>query len=333
MQVDSFISLEQAAIRWEEACAHLSAATKLSYAGEVKRLKEHLAKSDVQSVADASEAHWHGYLAAIVGDRKKVDSRKSKPLKSSSALQAARITRAFFRFCWSNGWLSWVPGLGSYRCELSEPEPQLAVPPELLSLLLDSGSSDDEAASRSRCTIGLVFWGGLRLREVAALLRSDVAMSPDGTARLKPAWRAHEVVMPQSWRTHLTRYEALRKERFGRLSSNAALICGIRSRERISVSAAWRILQVWPGIGKSEDPVALGSRLIRASFQELATDGIDGYLNAVERQTASHRANFPMRAGEGPTGKQLTAEVLQRMAREPRRRREASGYSDERAAP
>ncbi|MFT7776612.1 hypothetical protein [Roseateles sp.] len=304
-------SLETATLRWMDACAHLSPATQNSYAGEVRRMTEYLSKAGLKDVADISEAHWHGYLAAVVGSRRGIDSKIRETLKTSSAMQAARITRAFFRHCWTNRWIDWVPCLGSYRCPPRVPDAPLEIPPELTSLLLDSGADDDEETSRSRCVIGLAFWGGFRPRMISALLRSDVSIDADGAARVTSDLLEHELVFPSHWASHLSRYDKLRIDHHGRLSNKSPLIGHLQSNLPISPTGVWRLLRSW-NLGE-EAAVHLGTRLIRASFQALATDGVSGLLHAVERQTATSRWTFPMRSNEAPTSQQLTASVLRRM--------------------
>ncbi|WP_431261830.1 tyrosine-type recombinase/integrase [Roseateles chitinivorans] len=278
------ISLEGAAMRWREACAHLSPATQAAYSGEIKRLLEYCAKAGATELGEVTRQDWDSYLAASVGNRGGVDSRRRPALKTSSALQAARITRAFFRYCAGRRWLAWQPEPGSYRGAPQSHESPTIAAPDLGPILTGSGQDDDEHRIRIRCAIGLAFWGGLRPKEIARLRRSDLLINQDGSGALQVAWREQEVLLPPCLVEHLECYFRRRLQRGSEVSAEAALICSLRSEIAISASAAWRLLKAWPTQNASSDSRQLGGRSIRAGFIALATPGVSESVGAIEHQ-------------------------------------------------
>lgn len=299
---------------WLAACAHVSDATQRSYAGEIKRFREHLAASDIDDVVAITEEAWLAYLRDLTALRSTISEKRKSALKASSALQAARITRAFLRYCWSQRWLDWVPGVGSQRCAPGRPANEFQIPEGLIEFLLNPGDEDDEAAIRVRCAVGLAFWGGFRAREIAELRARDLVPDAYGGATLHPVWREDSVALPAVLAQQLRRYAALRVERSGSLGDHAALIVRLRSEVPLSAAAAWSLLKAWTSKYDAGGATALTTRVIRESFKELAGSDARCYLRAIERQVASRQRLGSLKSTiNRDAGRQVAADLLARL--------------------
>ncbi|MDG0857468.1 site-specific integrase [Roseateles puraquae] len=308
------ISVRKAERMWLAACAHVSDATQRAYAGEVKRFREHLAASDIHGVMAITEEAWLAYLGDLTKVRSTITEKRKSALKTSSALQAARITRAFLRYCWSQRWLDWVPGVGSQRCAPGRPASAFQVPDGLIEFLLNPGDQDDEAEIRVRCAVGLAFWGGFRAREIADLKARDLVPDQQGGATVHPVWREDPVALPFVLVQQLRRYAALRLGRSGPLGEHAALIVRLRSEESVSGAAAWGLLKTWTSRHDTGDAAALTTRAIRDSFKELAGSGARDYIRAIERQVASRqRSSSQGLADSSVAGRRIAADLLARL--------------------
>ncbi|MBY0368643.1 MAG: hypothetical protein EKK53_04450 [Burkholderiales bacterium] len=308
-------SILYAANRWLDAGAHLSAAARTAYGGEAKRFIEHLDAAGIRDVQSITEPHWLGYLADLPRCRPITGTRRKEALKPSSALQAARLTRAFLRFCWTQGWLRWVPSIGSQRCDGFDQSEAFRMPPGLVEFLLDPGDGDGEDESRSRCVVGLAFWGGFRPKEIAQLKGRDLVLAADGSGVLRTEWRAEEVVMPAVAVKHLTHYAGLRVARAGRLAREAALIVRLGSETPLSAGAAWRLLREWTDAQTEHaEGYRLSTRAIRETHAQLAGVDAGDYLGAIERQTATRQRTTRLTLPRQVGGQRVTADLLSKMA-------------------
>lgn len=307
------ITLDQAERSWLAACDHISEATRTSYVGEARRFREHLAKAKIDVVHNITEAAWLAYLTDLTEARSTVASKRTDALKVSSALQAARITRSFLRHCWMQRWLDWVPGVGNLRCPPDGAPPVFQAPDGLVGFLLDSGELDDEVASRTRCAVGLAFWGGFRPKEIAELRGRDLVPAEDGGAVLHPAWRADGVVLPAIMMLQLKHYMALRVARTGPLTSNSALIAQLMSKAPVSASAAWRLLKDWTVAQAPADSSPISTRAIRESFKQLAGAEASDYIGAIERQSVSRHRRGQSAQSRMVGTQQVTSDLLNKM--------------------
>jgi len=307
------VSIGQAERSWLAACAHVSETTRTSYAGEIKRFREHLGEAGVLHAQVITEDAWMAYLGSLTEARPMVSSKRTAALKTSSALQAARITRSFLRHCWIQRWLDWVPGIGNQRCNRTETTPSFRMPDGLLAFLLDSGKFDNETTSRSRCVVGLAFWGGFRPKEIAELRRNDLVPAANGYAMLHPVWRTEGSALPPIMVQQLKHYEALQVARSGPLTSNAALIVKLKSRTPVTASAVWSLLRAWIAAQALDDNMPLSTRAIRESFKQLAGAEPGNYIRAIERQSASrHRLGIESKNQRVST-KQVTKDLLEKI--------------------
>lgn len=308
------VTIIQAERKWLEACAHVSEATLASYAGEAKRFREYLGRAGVNAVQEVTQAGWVAYLTNLTQTRSTIASKRFDALKPSSALQAARITRAFLRHCWMQRWLDWVPSVGSQRCPAVQPQAEFRAPDGLVSFLLDPGELDDEALSRMRCTVGLAFWGGFRPKEIADLRARDLALAADGSALLHPACRDHVVALPVIMVRQLRRYAGLRALRAGPLAADAALIAQLTSAGPITAAAAWQLLKDWTVAYAPPDREPVSTRAIRETFKQLAGADAADYLQAVEHQAAGRRQPGRVPQGQTVSAAKIAADLMKKMA-------------------
>jgi hypothetical protein len=182
----------------------------------------------------------------------------------------------------------------------------------LVNFLLDPGEFDSEVISRSRCIVGLTFWGGFRPKEIAELRACDLVPAEHGGAMLHPHWRPEGVVLPSIMVQQLKHYVALRVTNSGPLTSDAALIVKLKSMTPVSASAAWGVLKGWIAVQDPGD-YPLSTRVIRESFKQLAGAEADDYIRVIERQSASR-----LRLGTDSTNRvvsaqQVTDDLLKKM--------------------
>lgn len=307
------VSISQAELSWLRTCAHVRESTRTSYAGEVRRFREHLEEAGIFDAQAITEDAWLDYLRNLTDARETVSSKRTNALKISSALQAARITRSFLRHCWIQRWLDWVPGLGNQRCNHTQAAPKFRVPDGLVKFLLDPGEFDDEAISRSRCIVGLTFWGGFRPKEIAELRTHDLVPVEHGGAMLYPDWRLDGVALPTVMLQQIKHYVALREASSGTLSPNAALIVKLKSTTPVSASAVWRVLKDWIAIQDSGAP-PLSTRMIRESFKQLAGAEAGDYIRVIERQSASRHRLGTDSTSRLVSAQQVTEDLLKKMA-------------------
>ena len=187
------------------------------------------------------------------------------------------------------------------------------MPRGLVEFLLDPGDDDEEDGCRSRCVVGLAFWGCFRPKEIAQLKGRDLVAAADGSGAFRVAWRSDEVVIPAIAVKHLTHYAGLRLSRAGRLTDEAALIVRLGSEQPLSAAAAWRVLKQWIDAQTDGADDRLSTRAIRESHAQLAGVDAGDYLGAIERQTATRqkmgRLTLPRQIG----GQQVTSDVLRKM--------------------
>lgn len=311
---ETCVNVIQAERKWLEDCAHVSETTLASYAGEVRRFREYLGRGGVNFVQEVTEADWVAYLTNLTQNRSTIASKRIDALKPSSAMQAARITRAFLRHCWMQRWLKWIPSVGRQRCPAVQPQAEFRAPDGLVSFLLDPGESDDEALSRMRCTVGLAFWGGFRPKEIAELRVWDLVLAADGSALLHPPGRYHGVALPGIMVEQLRRYTELRVLRVGPLMTEAALIGQLTSAGPITAAAAWQVLKDWTVEYAPPDGEPVSTRAIRETFKQLAGAEAVGYLQAVEHQAAGRLRPSRVLQGETINAAQVAADLLEKMA-------------------
>lgn len=310
-------SLGKAAAHWIAAQSTLSPSSVSAYSGEVNRFGEHLASQGVIDVKWITEALWVGYLQSLVTTRQTVSSRRTNALKGSSALQAARITRGFLRHCWLQGWIEWLPGIGSRRCEPNTGKPEARQIPEgLLSVLLDDGASDDELLARARCTLGIAFWCGLKPWEIA-LLKESHFVRVDGCSEIRAPQGSEHLLVPDQLAGQLDHYLSLR--RVGReniIRDDLPLISRIGSHLPLTANTVWELLRCWPPAATSEEDVhILGSKAVRDSFVVLACEDAISAVEATRRQANRRRIVLdPFDSNSEPLpAKTLTDAVLQRI--------------------
>lgn len=311
---EAVVTVIHAEQEWLEACAHVSQSTRSSYAGEARRFREYLWEVGVLDVQQITQQRWNAYLANLTQSRSAAITKRANALKPSSALQAARITRAFLRYCWAQHWLSWVPDVGSRRCPPVEPQAEFRAPDGLVDFLLNAGEADDESQSRLRCAVGLAFWGGFRPRELAELRARDLVPSADGCALLQPDWRADDVVLPAIMVRQLVHYATLRVERVGRLAADAPLIAQLNAAGPITAAAAWQLLKDWTVTHTSPDRARVSTRAIRESFKQLAGADADSYIRAIERQAAGRRRVGRGAASSAISAVQVTNDLVRKLA-------------------
>lgn len=187
------------------------------------------------------------------------------------------------------------------------------MPPGLSEFLLNPGDDDDEDQSRSRCVVGLAFWGCFRPKEIAQLKGRDLVLATDGTGLFRAEWRGEDVVMPAIAVKHLTHYAHLRIARVGRLSREAALIVRLDSETPLSAAAVWRLLREWTDTQAEDLEVRLSTRAIRECHAQLASAEAGDYLGAVERQTATRQRTSRLRLPRQVGGQQVMADLLRKM--------------------
>lgn len=303
---------------WLRGRASVSASTAAAYRGEVKRLGEYLAAAGVRVLAEVSERLWSEYLATLMTGRTGVASRRKGVLRRSSALQAARITRAFLRHCWLQGWLTWSPGFDDRQCKVEEEDSvPIGSPARWGRFVLGPAGFEDERTARQRCAVSLAFWGGLKPRELASLRDPDLMIRHDETGELWVSGRQHPVECPRELILTLGQYRAARaagqaKARAGGLQHrrDAPLLCRLRSIEPISAHLAWQLLRDWPSAADGEAAQRLGSKALRDGYLMLARVDADLALDQIARQTGRK----PAQAGtEGPAAEVCVDLVRQRL--------------------
>lgn len=286
-------SVTEAAMDWLRGRTNVSASTAAAYRGEVNRLGEYLAAAGVRVLADVSERLWSEYLETLMTGRTGVASRRKGVLLRSSALQAARITRAFLRHCWLQGWLSWSPGFDDRPCKVEENDSvPLGSPARWRRALLGPAGDEDERTARQRCAVSLAFWGGLKPRELASLRDPDLVIRPDETGELWVSGRRHPVECPRELILALKRYRVARaagqaQAHAGGLQRrrDAPLLSRLRSTEPISAHSAWQLLRDWPSAADSGAAQRLGSKALRDGYLMLARVDADLALDQIARQT------------------------------------------------
>jgi site-specific recombinase XerD len=306
------VSIDQAARSWLGACTHVREVTRTSYAGEVRRFREYLEDAGIFDAHAITEHAWLDYLSNLTEARSTVSSKRMDALKISSALQAARITRSFLRHCWIQRWLKWVPGLGNQRCNTAQAASTFRVPKGLVSFLLDPGEFDIEVMSRSRCIVGLTFWGGFRPKEIAELQGRDLVLDDHSGAMLHPNWRTESVALPSIMVQQLKHYMALRIANYGPLTSDVALIVKLKSTTPLSASAVWGVLKDWIAAQAPID-TPLSTTVIRESFKQLAGEEASDYIRVIERQSASRHRLVINSTNRIVSAQQVTEELLKKM--------------------
>jgi site-specific recombinase XerD len=274
----------------------LSQSSRVAYTGEVVRLAEHLASSRVRRISQVSQAHWQSYLETLVTTRHTVRSRRTEGLKGSSALQAARITRGFLRYCWQEGWISWVPGLGNYRCTAGSEQaaPARAVPAVLAEVLLET-HSQNEATARVRSAAALAFWGGLKPEEIAQL-RAEHLRSSARTYELTVPGRANAMLVAAPLAKQLDQYRRIRASSIGHEpAEGAALVSQLGSYRALTGNSVWALLRTWPTAIDSV-PLPLGAKALRDSFLVLASEASMQRLSAASRLMGRSHVCLPRRA-------------------------------------
>lgn len=280
--------LTHASNQWISDCGGLSEATVSSYLGEVSRFAEHLASEGVLRVRGVTQVAWESYLQLLMEKRSTVPSRRTDTLKSSSALQAGRITRSFLRFCWTRGWLGWVPDLGSRRCGSAAARSPVSVPKELAHLLLARTLPTGEAEARQVCAAALTFWAGMKPRELSAATVSDLRTSLSDMFTIAIAGREHESYLPDQLVVQMRHYHALRAERAGPTPEGAPVVSRLGSYIPLGSSAVWQLLKALPS-PRGAAAVLMGSKRIRECFVVLGGDEAAASVAAIQRQADRRR--------------------------------------------
>ncbi|MBX3587772.1 MAG: hypothetical protein KF796_14140 [Ramlibacter sp.] len=304
-------SLTQAAIKWISSRGGLSEATVNAYLGEINRFAEHLASKGVLRVRSVGHAAWENYLQLLMEKRSTVPSRRTDALKSTSALQAARITRSFLRFCWASGWLGWVPDLGSRRCGAAVARLPVSVPKELAHILLADGRPDGEAEARQVCAAALAFWVGMKPRELSTATVSNLRTLPAGVCSIAIAGREHEAHLPDQLVAQMRHYHALRAERVGPMPDGAPLISRLGTYMPLGASAVWQLLRTLPSLG-GPTPISIGAKRIRECFVVLGGDDAAASVAAIRRQAGSRRIILHP-GNENPIRPQAIAEKVSQL--------------------
>lgn len=298
--------------QWLRDRPALSGAAVSSYRGEVNRLAEHMASLGVRSVRTMTEAQWEVYLAALMQDRRTIASRRRAALKVTSALQAARITRAFLRYCWKQGWIAWLPGTEQRRCLVPRSAPSAGLPTLIAQLLLVDRARDEETA-RAVCAMSLAFWGSMKPREIAAMGCNDLQVVPSGSTLATVAGRSAPLVLPPAAVAHVRRYHELRRTSTRQdPTEHAPLLSQLASYEQLSAHRVWLLLKAWPPKPTAgQEVIAVGARLLRDSFVSMATHEAMSELATVRQQTS--RGSVLAQAF-GPMVPARTESILDRVA-------------------
>jgi site-specific recombinase XerD len=274
---------------WLESLGGLSDRSAAAYSGEVNRMREFMADRGVHGVQEVTETRWLVYLRALVEDRSAVASRRCPKLKTSSALQAARITRLFLRHSYRSGWIHWVP-LGPKRCRVDKPPARSAISERLIELLLGPPPSQ-EADARALSAISLAFWASLNPREIAAATQADLRLQGK-SAELDVVDRTAPVMLPSVALRQVHAYHDLRRDhlnqrkRVARGDDDAPLLSHLGSLTPLTPHRVWTLLKAWPPQpSDGEGQMALGTRALRNTFLFLASQEPASEIAAVRRQT------------------------------------------------
>lgn len=276
-------SLVAATMSWVSSLPTLSEHARSAYFGEANRLREHLESHGIVSINQMGERHWLAYLEALMDGRPTVSSRRLGSLKSSSALQAARITRSFLRHCWLQGWLGWIPSVGSCRPQAASTARQTKLlPAEVLGEVLLESTDEDASLARVRCAAALAFWGGLKPLEIASLRHQHLHRLA-GRLDLHVPGRRRPVLVANLLAQQIDRYDHLRRRDLGAPGRDSALVSQLGSYLPLTGSSVWALLRTWPSADGSE--VALGAKKLRDSFAALASQDARLQACATKAQT------------------------------------------------
>lgn len=301
--------------QWLKDTPSLSTPTVAAYRGEINRLAEAMTVKGIRTVSSMSLPDWDEYLTALTNSRSGVVSRRRKGLKITSALQAARITRSFLRYCWRQGWIKWVPGLDPRKCAVPRNSSQSQLPKEVAQLLTSPPTGDEEAA-RSHCAMSLAFWGAMKPREIASLRCGDLFLAPNGLTALLVAGRHSRVVLPKIAVEHINHYHHLRQLATHVVAvDNSPLISHLASYERLSDHRVWSLLKYLPTrTPRGQESQGVGARLLRESFASIATVDALSELNAIWQQCS--RAVVFAHSRSAGVVEVLPSAILDRVSRE-----------------
>lgn len=266
-------TLPEACFAWLAANPHLSAASRTSYQGEIDRLGQYVAaKFGLLTIGELNPGHWEKYLRAMRRSRKTVRTRRSDVLKTSSVLQAMRISRQFLIWCAEQGLLEWWPprvklAPGAQARAATESPSEI---PALLRLALAGGlqgepSSQQEA--RALLAINLAYWGALDAGELAALKVAQMQTWARGGLLLVGG--AREVYLPHHVHLLWRKYLALREgELDTRLVPDAPLLASLGAQAPLRPWSIWAMVKTWQeelGVGPAFSPRMLRAAYLRAT--------------------------------------------------------------------
>ena len=230
-----------------------------------------------------------------------VQSRRTDVLRPASALQAARITRLFLRFCWTQGWIDWVPDVSNRSCASGSPSTSVTEVPAILDEILLGDSMDEgESIARVRSTVAFTFWCALKPRELSLLRLSHLAIRPDGLCEVAIPGRASTAYAPsvalRQWHSYRVCREASAR---AQPPIDPPLISRISSYEPLGAHGIWHILKQWPGsLGSCDDVTPLGAKVVRDSCVALSSIEILADIQCIKAQTARRRVPIPMSTHE-----------------------------------
>jgi integrase/recombinase XerD len=139
-----------------------------SYARDLRRYGEHLARMGVTSLADVTEPHVTDFLAAL----REGDS-DHPPLAASSAARAVVAVRGLHKFAFREG----IAGQDPAR-EVHPPVPPRRLPKALpvqeVLRLLDTATGQDARSLRDRALLELLYSTGARISEAVGLDLDDI---------------------------------------------------------------------------------------------------------------------------------------------------------------
>lgn len=273
--------------RWLGCHVGLSEATKVAYGGEVRRFGEYLANANVRHVQELKSSLWENYLALLMIDRQGVASCRRDKLKRSSALQAGRITRSFLRYCWTQGWLGWVPDLGNRKgADTDHLDEPVTIPPLLVEILQGNWSETDERIARARVAIDLAFWGALKPREISVLRGGELKDFSAQFCQLSVAGRLGPTCMPSDVMEHYRHYSELRERRAGSgVGEHVPLLSQLGSYAPLTGNSIWQLLKSWPPAPTNPTSGSvLGSKRIRDTYIALGAREPAELIQALQRE-------------------------------------------------
>ena len=253
MQVTNAVSFAEAAVMWiSRRESRLSASTERAYRGEVDRLAQFFAvKYGGLALEEFTQDVWEAYLGELRGVRQHVVTCRERPLSSSSADQAIRITTAFLRWARDEQLLAWAPkpagamsrGKRSARKPLVDMSCAVEpMHPRLEGMLSNPPSQEASLEElRAQLCIGLAYWAGLRSSDIAALKIADIEISGAAVELRHPRLGTPSTVhgnVAAAW----SRYRSARENAESILTSNSPVVAALASGEPVSAWSVWSLI-------------------------------------------------------------------------------------------